>query len=215
MNSVEIVPTLLVKSEKHFVDRIRKVENVVSTMQIDVIDGKFVANKTWADVDSINKIDTDVSFDVDLMVEDVDEVIPNWLVLKNVRRIIPHFEAVGDLDYIIKLVRKSGKEIGIALDLDTKVEDIENYLGGLDTVMVMGIRVGFSGQVFQEYVLDKIAKLRGIKKDLIISVDGGVKLDNVKEIVEAGANSLAIGSAIFESDNPAETIKKFKKIVNG
>ena len=122
-----------------------------------------------------------------------------------------HAEACGHLDSTIKVIRKNGAKVGVAINPITPISTIDLILPQVDMVLIMTVNPGFGGQERISYTLDKVRRLRsrceerGLSMD--IQVDGGVTLDNVREFLEAGANVIVSGSAVFRGDAKQNTTK--------
>ena len=185
-------------------------------VQIDVMDNKFVPNKTWGTSEKIkkalNEINYKKNFEIHLMVLNPEKVVDKWADT-GAKRIIFHFESTTKIKEVIKKIKESKCEVGIAINPETSVKSIEKFLKDLDFVLVMGVNPGFSGQKFQPQILRKIKQIKKIKSKILVGVDGGVNLKNAKKIISAGADTIATASAIFKSNNIEEEINKFKKIL--
>ena len=129
-----------------------------------------------------------------------------------------HIEATNNPMAIIDLIRSCGCQIGISIKPSTPLKEIEPFYEYIDLVLVMSVEPGFGGQ---GYIQSSTSRIKKIKKKLIeqclqdrvlIEVDGGIKLHNAREIVDAGADILVAGSAVFKTANPAQTIKEFYKV---
>ncbi|HRY31281.1 MAG TPA: ribulose-phosphate 3-epimerase [Candidatus Paceibacterota bacterium] len=225
---IEIIPTVMPENHTDFVEKINRIFSFVSTIQIDVMDGKFVPSISWpynSDNDSdwqkyVNQEEglphwDKVDFEIDLMVEDQIAEAKKW-ISAGVSRVICHVEALkedGRAEFL-KLREDFDVELYLALVPETSLEKLTPYLDDLDGVQFMGInKIGFQGQDFEPKVLDKIRQLRAQKPNLPISVDGGVSFETALQLVAAGATKLASGSLIFESDNPKKTIDELKNLV--
>lgn len=232
----EIIPAILPKSYDEVEDKLDLVAGHASRVQIDICDGSYVPNRTWPYLkahqdDQIFEAivgqdqalphweDTDVEFD--LMVKKPYEKIPDF-ISAGASRIVVH-KASMSADELNDVVRDYGKhseelgpfdvELGLGLPFDAKPEDVKPYVADIHFVQVMGIRnVGFQGQSFDPQAIETVRALRQAFPELIISVDGGVNLDTGKELVEAGVDRLVVGSAIFGSDNPLETLQSFEAL---
>jgi len=213
---VEITPTILTSTKKNFEEKLAKASGLVKRVQIDVIDGVFAENKT-VDLSEISREGFEGEVDVHLM---VDEPI-NWIkkaVGFGANLLIGHIEKMRNQAEFVRQVKKVGIKAGLAVDLETPVEKIETFLwSNLDGVLLMAVPAGFSGQTFSKKVLKKIEKLKMIKDslklDFDVIVDGGVNLKNAKNCVEAGANVLAVGTAIWEAENLSKRLEDFKKLI--
>ena len=233
---VEIIPALMPRTFEELRVETERFIGLVETVQIDVMDGVFVGNKSWPYSEGANIIqdltregDTipfweDIDFEADLMIANPEREIANWISL-GASRIIVHTESVTDMDFIIAEVRGSinGKqvdgeeerpiEIGLALHINTPLKKIEPWIYAVDFVQCMGIvKIGYQGQPFDERVISKIEDLRELNPDVTISVDGGVNFESAPQLIEAGATRLVSGSTILESTNVEETIEKLKNL---
>lgn len=170
-----------------------------------------------------------VDFEIDLMVIDQDKAARDWIIA-GAKRVVLHLESPIDIKPILRQLNADydsvknslmGVEIGVAININTPNEKIYELLDELDQnglpladfVQFMGIdRIGFQGQSFDTKVFNKISDLREKYPGTIISVDGGVNEETASRLIEAGANRLICGSAIFGSDNPLETIEYLKSL---
>jgi ribulose-phosphate 3-epimerase len=228
MKKIEIIPTVMPTDHNDFVEKINRVRNFVKTIQIDVMDGKFVPSISWPYNSTSNndwqkyqdqemgipgweKID----FEIDLMVSNQIEEAKKWIAA-GVSRVICHVEALkeDEKEEFFKLRDNFNVELYLALVPETPLEILNPYLDKIDGVQFMGInKIGFQGQAFEPTILENIKKIRSMKPEMDISVDGGVNFETAESLVAAGANKLASGSLIFESDNPKETIDELKNLV--
>jgi len=238
-DAVEIVPTVMPTSHRDFLEKIERVAPFVETIQIDVMDGKFVPSTSWPyDFESggensigpdwkkyVNQDEgipgwEDHEFEVDLMVSDQIVEAQKW-VSAGVDRVIFHIEAFDKemsvekiRDEILK-IKEQGVEISMALVPETPNSILDGYLDILDSVQFMGInKIGFQGQEFAPEVLEKISELHSKKPELPISVDGGVSFNTLKDLANAGAVRLASGSTIFKAENTERVISDLRKMVN-
>ena len=129
-----------------------------------------------------------------------------------------HIEAADNPDEVIELIKSSGKQVGISLKPGTPLSTIDPYLDKVDLVLIMTVEPGFGGQGYLPGSSERIKKLKSRLNEMcldrvIIEVDGGVKLNNMKEIIDAGANVLVAGSAVFGEKDPVQTIKDFYALI--
>ena len=183
-------------------------------VHIDVMDGHYVPNISLGPVviESIRKC-SDKVFDVHLMVEEPAGLIEEF-AKAGADIITVHYEANVHLDRTLQKIRECGCKCGVVLNPATPVEVLVDLLPTLDMVLLMSVNPGFGGQKYIPYVSGKITKLRAmadkLNPDLDIEVDGGVKLNNVKDVIAAGANVIVAGSAVFNGDI-AGSIKAFNE----
>jgi ribulose-phosphate 3-epimerase len=206
---IEIVPAILVKTTKELNQRYKEIEPYVDRIQIDIMDGKFVSNKTIQPED-LRNFKTNLIKEVHLMVNNNEKYVEDFLDL-DFDVIIVHFESCKNIRKIIEKVKQKGKKIGLAISPSTPLSSIEKYLDELDLVLIMTVTPGFSGQGFVSSVLPKIRELRNRRKDLDIEVDGGIKIGTAKLVAEAGANVIASCSAIFKFEDKKKAIELLKK----
>jgi ribulose-phosphate 3-epimerase len=183
-------------------------------VHLDVMDGHFVPNLTFGPfiVEYIRKR-TSLYLDAHLMVQTPIHFMEAF-AKAGVQGITIHQEAVNHLDAAVNRIKSLGCRAGVALNPSTPLETLDEIIHELDLVLIMSVNPGFGGQKFIPYCLDKTRRLRKkiekTGKSIDLQIDGGVKVDNVKEIVEAGANSIVAGSAIFTAD-PTANCRAFKK----
>ena len=181
-------------------------------IHIDVMDGVFVPNLTFGApvVKSIRK-DTNLPFDVHLMVEKPSVLIKDFADA-GADLITVHLECKEEIPYLISLVKKEKKKVGISIKPNTKVADILPYIPDIDLILVMSVEPGFGGQNFQQQAIKKIADLKELigKKKVLISVDGGINDVTAPACVYAGADILVAGSYVFKNKPYQKAIKKLK-----
>lgn len=185
-------------------------------LHMDVMDGHFVPNISFGPVvvKSISN-HSSLPLDVHLMISDPDSFIPDF-VTERTEFITVHQEACIHLDRTLSLIRSLGVKCGVALNPATPPDTLEYVLEGLDQILVMSVNPGFGGQKFLPYALEKISTLAEVRSrhglGFEIAVDGGLTLDNVKAVADAGANIMVMGSAITGADDPANVIKLCKEV---
>lgn len=201
---IQIIPAILATTEEEYEQKLKKIEVCPELaegwIQIDLMDNKFVQNSS-INPEIVFKYPTSLKRELQLMVE---KPWSEWLVkldLNQSNRIIAPIE-VEEIEIREMLATLGGTEIqfGLSLNPETPVKILEEYITGLDTVLIMSVDPGFSGQQFKPEVLGKIKQLKSLRSDLVIGVDGGISAENVKLIVEAGADYLVIGSHLVDGD---------------
>jgi ribulose-phosphate 3-epimerase len=209
MMKVEIVPAVLVKTAEELKQRVKEVEPFVKRVQIDIMDGIFVPNKTIQPED-MKGFKTKLMKEAHLVVSDNEKYVNDFLNL-GFDMIIVHYESCKDVQGIIRKVKDRGKKIAVAINPPTSLSAIKDYLNDLDMVLIMTVNPGFSGQEFDPTVMKKIKELRNMKKDLDIEVDGGIKIENAKLVTESGANILASASGIYSFEDKKKAIESLKR----
>lgn len=215
---IEIVPAIMPKDHAEFINLLRRLEPHAPCIQIDILDGEFVEGEaaTWP-YTTENPVELPrsekVEFEVDLMIHEPERVVAQWSDA-GAKRIIVHVESTQALDEIIDMLGQKESKLGLAINTTTPLETLAPYIGRIDFVQCMGIaHIGKQGEPFDDRVIVNLRALHAEYPDLALSVDGGVRLENAKELVEAGANRLVSGSAILKSEDIRGTLKKFHAIV--
>lgn len=206
----EIIPSINVRTFEEVQKRIREVEPYVKWCHLDVTDGVFSKHPTWHDPRDLLNLETSLNVEVHLMVSEPEKILDQWLV-KPIKRVIVHLEAVMDLGLIIKKCREADIEIGLAINPETFWGKLELWFGKVDMYQTLAVHPGPSGQeVDWPEILGKIRHIRERCPSCIIEVDGGINPESAKKTIEAGANLLVAGAYIFESSNIIEAVEELK-----
>lgn len=209
---IEVLPAILAHDEKEFIAKVDRVRQLGAMLHIDVMDGKFVNNTTWAPVDRVGKILDYLPYEVHLMVAEPEHAAPTW-VAAGATRVIFHVEATTRESLICRATAEDCKNLCLALNPDTPISRITPLLATFGQVLVMGVNPGWSGQGFQQIAVEKTRALRNLRPSLRIGVDGGVKPENARALIEAGADVLVAGSALTDQPDPADALLRFKNAV--
>jgi ribulose-phosphate 3-epimerase len=208
---VLIAPSILSADFARLAEEIAAVEQAgADLLHVDVMDGHFVPNLTVGPpiVESLKKV-TKLPLDVHLMITNADAFIPEF-VDAGADYLTVHVEACPHLHRTIQSIKERGIKAGVTLNPATPISSLQDILGDVDLVLIMSVNPGFGGQKFIPSVLKKITEARAmldrINSRALLEVDGGVKVDNTKEIVAAGATTLVAGSAIFSQPDYKVTI---------
>ena len=185
-------------------------------IHVDVMDGHFVPNISFgAAVMKSVRESTNLNFDVHLMIEEPDLYIDDFLTDKT-EYITVHQEACRHLHRTIGHIKSLGIKAGVSLNPATSIETLTEIISDVDLILLMSVNPGFGGQKFIQGTLDKIRRLSEMRKStgtgFMIEVDGGVNLENAASLIEAGADILVEGSAVFGAEDIVERIREFKKL---
>ena len=217
---VDISTSLLSVKKEKIIDTVYKLEDAnTNYFHIDVMDGEFVENDTHdimleycEYLDNITKI----PLDIHLMVKDVKNFVDSYLIF-NPNIITFHYEACKDKEEVINLInyiKEKGRRVGISVKPGTAVKEILEFLPYVHVVLVMTVEPGKGGQELITSTIEKIKELNSYREehklDYEIESDGGIKVENSDKIIDAGADILVAGTAIINSKDYAETIKKLR-----
>lgn len=214
--SNQIVPIIMTDSVVEVEQKVAQVKQwQVNRVAIDILDGVFADNITVG-VDDLRETDFgDMLLELQLMVEEpVDFLGEIHNLQAKQKRAYGHIERMGNLDEFIDLGRELGIQVGWALDLYTPLDDLQpHHLLKADGILLMSVKAGFSGQVFNSLVLEKIKALRAMGFAQDIEVDGGVNDTTIPLCLDSGANLMAVNSAIWGADNPEQAYYRLKAMV--
>ena len=186
-------------------------------IHLDIMDGNFVPNITFGPilVDAINKM-TELPLDTHLMISKPDDFIESF-VNAGSDILTVHQEAVIHLHRTITKIKSFGIKAGVSINPSTPVYSIQDILGEIDLVLIMSVNPGFGGQKFILNSLKKIEELRNLREKFnqkfLIEVDGGIDLNNISSVLDAGADVVVAGASIFKSKNPVQTVTELKNII--
>jgi len=187
-------------------------------IHVDVMDGHFVPNISFgAAVMKSLCGKTEMPFDVHLMIEDPDKYLEDF-VTDHTEYITVHQEACVHLNRTIQHIKSLGVKAGVAINPATSLSVLDYVLEDVDMVLVMSVNPGFGGQKYIASALAKVQMLDQIRRDcglnFKIEIDGGIKLDNFKEVTDAGVDIAVAGSAVFGADDVEARVKEFLKLVD-
>jgi len=218
---MEIIPTIIAKDFKEVQVKIKQAEPFFKWLQLDIMDGQFVANTTWQNPNDLKNLSTILNLEAHLMVVDPLKQAENWL-MPGIKRIIIHWEAVFGqnllnkpklLEQLIAKIKNQRVEFGVAINPETAIVGNKNFcslLKQIDLVLVMTVLPGKAGQVFMPEVLPKIKQLRQIWPSGKISVDGGIDLESARQCQAVGADILCVGSYLWQSADMAQAINNLQ-----
>jgi len=218
MGRKKIAPSILSADFLKLGQEIKSAEDAGADMlHIDIMDGHFVPNITIGPsiVSAIRRV-TKLPLDVHLMIEEPDKYLRSF-VEAGANILTVHYEAAIHLHRTVQWIKDSGVKAGVSLNPATPIWTLESIISEVDLILVMSVNPGFGGQEFIPYSIDKIKQLRRLimdkKLNTLIEVDGGINLNNAKDIMDAGADIIVMGTAFFNSKDYGKTIKEFRNII--
>lgn len=187
-------------------------------IHVDVMDGHFVPNISFGAAVMKSLLGkTDIPFDVHLMIEDPDKYIDDF-VTENTEYITVHAEACTHINRTLQHIKSKGVKAGVALNPGTPLSVLDYVLEDADMILVMSVNPGFGGQKFIPSVLRKASELVKLREernlDFEIEIDGGVNLDNLKQITDAGVSIVVAGSSVFKADDIEKRTAEFTDMLH-
>lgn len=189
-------------------------------IHVDVMDNQFVPNLTIGPpvVKSLRPL-SQKYFDIHMMVIEPEKLVEPF-AKAGADGITFHIEAAEKPQEVIDLIRASGKDVGLSLKPKTPVADIEPFLDQIDLLLIMSVEPGFGGQGYVDGSTERVAEIKQLliekclKDRVKIEVDGGIKLHNAKEVLDAGADILVVGSEVFKAEDPVGMMRSFYELAN-
>ena len=210
-----IAPSILSADFSRLGQEIKAVEKAgADWIHVDVMDGHFVPNITIGPVvvKAARKV-TSLPLDVHLMIENADRHVEDFIRAGS-DYLTVHAEACPHLQRTLTHIRQLGCKAGVSLNPATPLSSLDHVLSDVDLVLIMSVNPGFGGQSFIPQCLDKIRALRGkldgVGHEIVLMVDGGIKVENIGEVARAGTDAFVAGSAIYGSDDYVKTIAQMR-----
>lgn len=211
-----IIPAILVKTFDDFAQQAKKL-SFAPLVQIDVMDGEFVPNKSFEEIDKINELNLNNKWELHLMVNHPLKEIEKWKKVKNIKRVIFHIECEDHPSEVIKTIKENDWEVAIAINPETDKYDILPYISQIDEILFMTVHPGQQGAPFVEEVQDNIIELKKILEikhaDIIVAADGSIKKNNIQKIKSWGVNNFCVGSAIISAPDPKVAYEELLNLI--
>lgn len=214
---IKLSPSLLAADFNQLGNEIKKIyDNGADMIHLDVMDGIFVPNTSFGVpvLESLRK-NTSIVFDTHLMITDPIRYIDDFARVGS-DIITFHYEACFDQMAVIQKIKDNGKLAGMSIKPGTDPRVLDKYMDVLDLILIMSVEPGFGGQKFMPMALEKLRycrqKIQESGRDIMLEVDGGITLDNAKQVVESGADVLVAGSSVFRAQDTVSAIRGFKEL---
>lgn len=215
--NIEVIPAVLAKDHEEFLTKLKNTElqKLAPLWQIDILDGSMFDRESSANASRLSELNHLPEIELHLMVENPLPKISVWKELcPTLKRVIIHAEIDQNVETLLKAIKSIDLEAGLAINPETKIEDIIKYKDLIDTLLIMGVHPGQSGQEFLgSPIFNKICTARRALPGVTIAVDGGINLENAKELALSGVDRFCVGSALWKSNNIAETFQNLKNVL--
>jgi len=214
-HSVYINPSILNANFDDLENEIAKISNVSDALHLDIMDNLFVPNFTFGIQRAFEIINfSKIPVDAHLMICDPDSIAPKYAE-HGTTSVTFHYEAAKNVAKTISDIRSNGAKVGLAIKPATSFQEIEEFMGDIDMLLVMTVEPGFGGQSFMDSMLPKVQTARrwlqqkGLS-DTWLQVDGGISLTTIRRAFDAGADTFVAGSAVYKAEDPAEMIRSLR-----
>lgn len=210
----EIIPAILVHHRQEYINQINQIKGLVDKVHIDIMDGKFVPNTSVA-LSQIGDIPVSMERTVHLMVQNPSQYLKK-LEKYQINQVIVHYESFHDEQSILSLINAAdflNIHLSLAINPDTSETVLKDLINKIQSILVMTVVPGFSGQPNQISVLTKITRIFQIYPKADVIVDGGINKSNISQYYNAGVRKFSMNSAIFKEE-PKQAIAEIKKILN-
>lgn len=213
---IRISPSVLNADLANLGAEVARIADTADSVHLDVMDGHFVPNLTFgAPVVASVLGQTSLPGDCHLMIDNPDRWAPDYAEVGSAS-VTFHIEAAANPAAICRDLHRLGARAGVALKPNTPLDAIEPALADLDMILVMTVEPGFGGQPFLTDMLPKVRAARALAgrlgPDIAVQVDGGITMDNIAEVAEAGATSFVAGSAVFNASDPGDVVRRLRAL---
>jgi ribulose-phosphate 3-epimerase len=205
---LRLIPAILAGNLQEFKRLVRIAEELTDHVQIDLMDGDFVPTKSIS-AEELKNASTSLRSEAHLMVRRPEDYI-SALKEFGVQKVVFHYEAVEDRGKLVDSLKELGFAVGVAVNPETPVTVLDNLADEVDSVLFLSVNPGSYGHEFLPEVLNKVRQLRAAKPEAKIGVDGGVKPENIEQVLESGADFVYVGSAIFLQPDPRKSYLELK-----
>lgn len=210
---VEIIPAILETTTEGFERKLRGIESFTDRIHLDISDGSFTPVKTISGYEELIKFPTEKKWDIHFMIRRPETIMHEWYKT-SADRFIFHLEVNHVLGGLAEEAHLNGKKVGVAVNPETPVNELEDVLNFVDFVQFMTVNPGAQGNPFLFDVVSKISTFHEEHPEVPICADGGITPETGPQAAIAGASILVVGSYIFNSGNIAEAFNKLKPLYN-
>jgi ribulose-phosphate 3-epimerase len=210
----QIIPSIFVPDEQMFFNQVRMIDGVVDMFQLDIADGNFVSATTWASPEKVAQINPNLKIELHLMTEHPIAEMKRWKDVRQVSRVLFHYESLDDTELCIETCMHYGWQPSMVLNPGTEVCVIEPYTDHLFGVMIMGVHPGAQGQSYIYETTERLQYMHTHFPHLFLEVDGGVTMETIADILTSKLDAVCPGSAIFASGTARDNIATMRKVIH-
>lgn len=211
-HSIKVVPAVLTDDPQALKNMLLQTAGFTDYVQIDIMDGKFVPSHSISSEHLIQYPPT-VTWEAHLMVLNPEKQFAGFKQA-GARKVIFHYESTSNPEEVVNIARSLDLEVGLAVNPETSVSSILPLSSVIDSVLFLSVHPGYYGAKFIPETLEKVVSLRQSLPDMLISIDGGIKENNIALVAQTGVNEICVGSAIFSQSDPAESYRRLLAIAN-
>lgn len=199
-----VLPAILAHTEAEFFEKLWLMDGLAPVIHLDVMDGALVPNTTWFDLVRLHEHRFRSSIELHVMCQDPLDILHQCEELEVVSRFIWHLEAPVEHLEVIRLVRHSGRQTGLAINPSSKLETLSPFIDLVDEVLVMGAEPGFSGKALDTRMIDRAQEIHAHHPELVLGFDIGVNAHTIPQLAKAGIRRFCAASAIFGQADPVK-----------
>lgn len=207
----KVVPAILTGDPAELKEKLTLLKDHTNWIQIDIMDGKFVPNASVS-LFELGEAYKYFNLEFHLMVEEPEKYFKDCDEV-GAKRVIFHYEAASNIQEVLEKAKGHQFHIGVALNPATPAERITPHVQDIDSLLLLSVNPGFQGQEFIPSVLEKARKIKKISPELLVGVDGGIGAGNLPAVFEAGADYAAVGSGIWQAEDPIAALKHLEEVV--
>lgn len=208
---MKIIPAILTDKPEELRKMITQAEDFCDLAQIDIMDGRFVPSKSIS-AEDLAKVKTKLKLEIHLMVDEPSKYLKPFKEA-GARRIVFHYESKENPLEVIAKIRELNLEAGLAINPPTQLSEVKGVLKNIDVFLLLSVNPGFYGSKFIPEVCDKAMVLKNMKGNFVVAMDGGIKLDNILMIRDAGVDVACVGSGIFGQGEPKQNYELLLKVI--
>lgn len=207
----KLVPAILTGDVKELEEKLLILRGQSQWVHVDIMDGKFVPNVSFP-ISALAKFSDEFRFEVHLLVQNPENYLEDCKNA-NIPRIVFHWESIEDPGFVLKEAKKYSLEAVMGINPSTSPQAISSFHGNLDGLLLLSVDPGFQGREFIPSSLEKIRDAKVLYPAMTVGVDGGVNKETIQSVFEAKADYAILGSALWESSNPVQTLRELEAMV--